>query len=82
VEVTPVPVRPTSRGEELDDVAIEIVPLAAPELAGLNSAVKVTDCPAFKVCGVDSPDTLKPVPEALMLLIVPLAVPPLVNCMV
>jgi hypothetical protein len=82
VEVTPVPLRLTSRGEELDDVATEMDPLFAPDPGGLNCAVKVTDCPGVKVCGVVRPDTLKPAPEALTLLTVPLAVPPLVNWIV
>jgi hypothetical protein len=51
-------------------------------VVGLNAAVKVSSFPAASVVGIDSPETVKPVPDADIFVIVRFPVPLLVTRMV
>jgi hypothetical protein len=66
-------------GEPGASLVIEILPVAVPDEAGENFAVRETICPALMVVGSDKPLMLKPVPEATACEIVTLAVPEFVN---
>jgi hypothetical protein len=65
VVVVPVPARETDIWEFSALLRIEMEPLTAPAVEGLNTAVNVALLPAAMVAGVDIPETLKPVPEAV-----------------
>jgi hypothetical protein len=58
---------------------MDTLPLALPVAEGANSALKVVFCPAASVRGMDKPEMLKPVPEALAAEIVTPAVPELLK---
>ena len=75
----PVALKPTVSGEPGALLAIEILPVAVPDEAGENFAVRETICPALMVVGTDKPLMLKPVPEATACEIVTLAVPEFVS---
>ncbi len=64
-DATPFPVSDTVAGELLASLTTETLPLALPELAGLNTTPKDAVCPAVRVSGRERPLILKPVPVAL-----------------
>lgn len=60
-------------------LAMLMLPLALPVLAGLNVAVSVTDLPAATIVPADTPLALKPAPDSVTFEMVTLAVPAFVR---
>ena len=60
-------------------LAMLMLPLALPVLAGLNVAVSVTDLPAATIVPADTPLALKPAPEMRTFEMITLALPEFVS---
>ena len=75
----PDPVKAIASGDPGAVLTIEMLPVAAPAAVGENFAAKDVLCPAASVAGVDIPEILNPVPDALPCEIVMLAVPEFVK---
>jgi hypothetical protein len=76
MEFVPVPLSETvvvALVEELLDIVIW--PLAAPAPVGSNCTFKLAELPGFRVIGNDAPETVKPVPATVALLMVSAVVP-------
>lgn len=71
----PEPLKATVVGESVAVLVTVRLPLALPALAGANVALRVRLFPAVRVAGRETLFTLKPAPEALMVLMVTPAVP-------
>jgi hypothetical protein len=78
----PLPLNATANGELGALLATEMLPVALPDVVGVNCAVKDVLCPAAIVAPGTNPIALKPVPAALAWLIDTLSVPELVKVMV
>jgi hypothetical protein len=75
----PVPVNPITSAGPLPLLAIVIVPVALPILAGANFTASVAVCDGFNVAGTATPLALNPVPAATTLEIFTAALPVFVN---
>src|SRR5215467_5869569 len=78
VAATAVPLRLTEVGELGALLTMEILPEAAPADVGAKAAVTVVCWPAFTLSGSENPLTLKGAPEAVICVMVKVAVPVLV----
>src|SRR5262249_50751211 len=75
VAATAVPLRLTDVGEVGALLTMEMLPEAAPAEVGAKDAVMVVCWPAFTLSGTENPLTLKGAPDALICVMVKVAVP-------
>jgi hypothetical protein len=76
---TPVPDSVIESGELVALLATETLPVALPEVDGVNVAVKVAICPGLRINPEDTPEALKPAPETVTFEIVMVEFPALVS---
>ena len=61
--VVPVPASATAAVGFVDELLLMVIlPVAAPDVVGLNCTASVTACFGFKVTGKLAPETVKPAP--------------------